>query len=695
MPALGHNIPNALAAQTLGAPAAAEAGSGGGAALTAQYLTLAADVHLTSERVFTPGSGLAGVDGGAGLLYTLSADASVARNTWAVGAGAGLTGGGNLAAAGITLDVGAGSGISVAANAVAVDQSFAFGWTGLQTWSQLAVFNAGARIAAGQALQFGTDVSLDRKGADILELGVGDNVESRTYTSGLAGWHLGADGSAEFENVRVRGELSASVFRISEITATAGTLGVFKSAATLYVDYTAPGSIGSSNTLTARNSLAGGSLLAAADRFRIKAWDGSAIRDLWLSVTSVGTNHGDNTDYTVKLESGTTGVTFAAGTALADYGPSGAGFITLSADGTIGSSANVSIADHAGSPWSATTLRARLGNLNGSYGIATDLYGFGTGDFSGGNYLRYDPTNGFVLKAGAGAVTINASGVAIATAAANSVPNSYQFVNGSGTGIGHLYGVEDATSDAMALQVDAVAGKDAFISILAARGTGSTQSIIELAASQYAVLQLVGNGTTDYANLISRSGAPFAGLLIGSNLLGLTAPGAMLDVRGAGLFTGTLGVGGSANDAADLQMDNAGTSTSDFQHERTIGVKNTLAAAGILANTQIGALVFISDNGSPAAGISAHYNNAGLRTPSYLRFLTNNTVNMTLSTAGNLTVVGGFGCNTKAAQAALASGGAVVPGAGAFGASSAVNFAALVTLVTNIRTALVNNGIMS
>ena len=44
---------------------------------------------------------------------------------------------------------------------------------------------------------------------------------------------------------------------------------------------------------------------------------------------------------------------------------------------------------------------------------------------------------------------------------------------------------------------------------------------------------------------------------------------------------------------------------------------------------------------------------------------------------------------------AVANGGAVAPGAGAYGASSAANFAALATLVANIRLALVANGILS
>lgn len=67
----------------------------------------------------------------------------------------------------------------------------------------------------------------------------------------------------------------------------------------------------------------------------------------------------------------------------------------------------------------------------------------------------------------------------------------------------------------------------------------------------------------------------------------------------------------------------------------------------------------------------------------------------TLDITGNLRCSTGFGCNGTTPQTAYASGGAVVPGAGAFGASSALNFAAFVTLVTNIRLALVANGIMS
>jgi hypothetical protein len=49
-----------------------EAGGGGGAAVGADYLQLSNNATNTTERVFTPGTGLSGTDGGANSTYTLS-----------------------------------------------------------------------------------------------------------------------------------------------------------------------------------------------------------------------------------------------------------------------------------------------------------------------------------------------------------------------------------------------------------------------------------------------------------------------------------------------------------------------------------------------------------------------------------------------------------------------------------------------
>lgn len=53
----------------------------------------------------------------------------------------------------------------------------------------------------------------------------------------------------------------------------------------------------------------------------------------------------------------------------------------------------------------------RIGDLNGWDSVGTERYGIGLGDFAGGNYLRYEPSGGFVLKGGAGGVTIDGTGI--------------------------------------------------------------------------------------------------------------------------------------------------------------------------------------------------------------------------------------------------------------------------------------------
>ncbi len=66
-----------------------------------------------------------------------------------------------------------------------------------------------------------------------------------------------------------------------------------------------------------------------------------------------------------------------------------------------------------------------------------------------------------------------------------------------------------------------------------------------------------------------------------------------------------------------------------------------------------------------------------------------------LKTDDALTVVGAFGCNTKAAQTGYPCAAWDEPGAGAFGVDSAAHMAALVELVKDIQAALIANGIMA
>lgn len=229
-------------------------------------------------------------------------------------------------------------------------------------------------------------------------------IRSTTYTSGLVGWNISALGDAEFNNVDVRGAIHASIFTYNAINATAGTLGVFKSAAKLRTDVVVPA--GPTYGTTTVNidvvdadglTHAASQLFVVNDILRLK--DG-LVGDTWFKVSSVS----DQTTfwrYTAIIMAGTNNVTYRAGMGVPDYGLSGQGFIIQTADQT--NAPYLQMATHAAtfssSDASGTlvlTPRLRLGNLNGSYGYATNIYGFGTGQYgtAGQSWLTVDPTNG-------------------------------------------------------------------------------------------------------------------------------------------------------------------------------------------------------------------------------------------------------------------------------------------------------------
>lgn len=221
-----------------------------------------------------------------------------------------------------------------------------------------------------------------------------------TYVSGLSGWNIDDAGRVEFEDGLFRGELKSSVLTVNEIQATAGTLGVFYSASTLDTACTTAASLEGSFNFNAKNSDAGQMLFSVNDVVYFKTWTGSGTSVAWAVITA-RVDHSTYTTYTATLKSGSTSTTFPAGTAIADYGPSGTGFITLSADGTVGSSPNMTMATHAGSPWNAQTILMRAGNLNGSYGYASDIYGVGIGQYDvSQSWLTFDTTNGLRIGNG-------------------------------------------------------------------------------------------------------------------------------------------------------------------------------------------------------------------------------------------------------------------------------------------------------
>lgn len=417
-----------------------------------------------------------------GWISSTVTGGSSAFPSYTINAGNGLTGGATLSPTNLsmTLHVVGDATLSVGADSMGVNLSNSFVWAAAHT------FNAGIGVAAGFALTFGGDAAIERKAANVLAISSGDALQSTSFTSGVTGWGINADGSAEFSNVRIRGEFTAAVFRYNEVQATAGTFGVFKSASALFSAFTSPASVGGTGTLIAKNADGFASpLFANGDILRVRYWDGSAFRESWLTINGAPTNNGTNSSYPVQLSSGSTSITYPVGLAVVDYGPSGTGFITLSADGGVGSSANMTISKHSGSPWSSLTTLGRFGNLNGSYGIVANTYGIGVGD-SAGNYMLYDGTT-FKIVAGTSSMDISASGLRIVPSTSYFGSKAMSFVSdittGSPTLYSDVYAIFNAFNNNLYVRTESVASRNSNTSIEANSPGGAYSATAALVAT--------------------------------------------------------------------------------------------------------------------------------------------------------------------------------------------------------------------
>jgi len=213
----------------------------------------------------------------------------------------------------------------------------------------------------------------------------GANTRLRTsdYVSGAlgSGWNIDTNW-AEFNNIRARGRISTTVFEKDVISSIGGSFLVSDS------------DILNANMTAADNStltILGDTTFAVNDILRIK--DG--IDDEWFTVTNIGSAP----TYTVTRDragvySANSNPIWKKGTAVVNYGASGEGLIYMTASDT--NAPHIDVLTHAGAPWTTTTTRMRMGNVNGFLGAATDLYGIYIGETN--NYLKYDPTNGLQIK---------------------------------------------------------------------------------------------------------------------------------------------------------------------------------------------------------------------------------------------------------------------------------------------------------
>ena len=215
----------------------------------------------------------------------------------------------------------------------------------------------------------------DSIGQELIVLDSQGNLQSGNpgFLSGLTGWQITPTGTAEFNNVWVRGELHASIFVMDEFHASGGTLyiapaGKLELDAIVYtttgveaiLDIRTTSVSGSGSQLDIRTTSGAGSgtqitsrwienyfeitdppsghamILAAGDIIRCKALGlggvGINLWDVWGVVTRVE----DMTDYYryyyERKSGGADDLIIPAGTAIISYGAPGDGRIYLTAD---------------------------------------------------------------------------------------------------------------------------------------------------------------------------------------------------------------------------------------------------------------------------------------------------------------------------------------------------------------------------
>lgn len=260
-------------------------------------------------------------------------------------------------------------------------------------------FNAGLNIPHGQTLQFGADVTLTRGAADQLVLGSGDDFRSGDYASGVSGWMVNESGTAEFQDVWLRGALHGTVFVKDMIEARAGTILVGKSAGVMTRDSTI--TVAPPNYVYIKEPPGGGYLFEATDVIYLKSACASGVKATWLQVVSRADMGSGEQQYTCTYQSGSSAVTYPKGSPVVDYGQSGDGLLLMTAE--LVYSPYYDVITHAGAPWTTTTLKVRVGNLAGV--TDPDLSPSGYGLFATNVFLKGD------LVAGAGNVILDSVGL--------------------------------------------------------------------------------------------------------------------------------------------------------------------------------------------------------------------------------------------------------------------------------------------
>jgi hypothetical protein len=293
-------------------------------------------------------------------------------------------------------------------------------------------------------------------------------IQSRDYQSGVRGFSINYDGSAEFNRVHIRGEITSTVLAYQQIHASSGSLGIFKKAGVIKSAVTTVSEPASTYLDIDDPSDGHRPVFAAGDLLWIKNGLDSAYMTVNPNgVTDMGTHY--RFDCLCNIGGGKT---FPEGTAVVFRGNVDT-FSNLSDNAWI-----LLSADHDNAPFlSVRTSQGwnpnqdielvRLGNLNGVGGNTSDVYGLWAGNPVNNDCISFDTDNGLKIKAGGGLVSLDSNGLMLDSGSSYSAESSIKWRVGS-TQFGDLYGYQ--LPDGSYSMLRTLDGRAAFLQQQAAAG---------------------------------------------------------------------------------------------------------------------------------------------------------------------------------------------------------------------------------
>ncbi len=717
-------------------------------ATTAVWASIAdADLPATivrTSRGLTAGAGLTGggdlsadrtLAVGAGLGITVNADdvalaTSVAgagltytTGVLAVGAGLGLTvnaddvalttpgtlsvSSGNASAGSHTHAVTSSANPGAAASILASDASGHLRLAGLGIGAAPSANNV--TLADAGLLQW-SDVGLSRVAANTVGIATGKGLQSN-YTSGWAGsgWRLDDASTVtgksflEVDNLSVRGVMSVYELLIHKIRATNGSIFVANTGKVKTVSYG-----GGNYTIVTEgdHGFADGDLIRA-QRFTT-AGGGGAIYQSDIEVGGVTSA----TEFWGVLRGGSTapavGMEFVRlGNIHSTAGRMGS--IYLTADDTNAPYINILDGVAAWADWGTTSkTKARIGQMNGAYGVTSDLYGIGLGDYAGGNYLKYDSNGGLIMKSANGVLTIDQSGLRLSAPTAESQGASLSWLDGA-TVISSVWAQRTLTQEnVVSLTAKSLAATKSYVQIQALAPTGyntnatvtatsgtTTVSFVVRADDAHAWgASLTGGGLSldpSYANSVEGTlRLPSAGYIglgsaAGRMAFNSTPTPDALEVRDANLWHYGGGGGGLI-----LNDYSTGTDSERIYFWKYRGTEGTRTV--VANNDNIGRFHFFGYDGAAlqsAAYIEVQVDGAPGSSVMPGRIVMSVSPSngatpaeaLRISSTKAVSLAGAFGCNGATARTPYVVGAAAVD-----------QLTEVITLANNLRTMAINNG---